>query len=623
MLRYFFIFLSLGALALADDKVTFDDHISAIFQQTCCNCHNPDKTKGGLDLSSYTTTIKGSSGGKIVEPGDTGSALLSCVLQGGEKKMPPEGEPLGKPQISLIKRWIEDGLLENKTSAVRKPSKPKFATTVQTGSVKPTGPPPMPEHLLLEPVTVTTRAASIHAMVASPWAPLLAATGQQQILLYHTETLELIGILPFPEGEPVSLAFTPDARYLIVGGGIAGKSGLTVTFDIRTGDRVLSVGKEFDSVLATDIRPGFDIVATGGPSRLLKLWNTENGSLIKSIKKHSDWITALDFSPDGVLLASGDRNGGVYVWESQTAGEFHTLRGHQSAITALSFRSDSNILATSSEDGSIRYWEMNGGSVVKSIPNAHPGGVTAFAFGPDGSSVSAGRDKTVKLWKPDFNPARQILSNLNSIPTALALEFTGNRLFIADNKGLIQSFQASDSKLLCEVQGNPPTIADRLIKLSFDLGKQDPQAESFKQTQSSFKRWTAAAIQNLALNTRRDAEKSRTALDEKDLKFTELATKHSLESTALNKLRNECEQLARLLTSSEISPPVAAEIKATQAAVQTKIDQQNERMQQVENDLLLQREAIEHSAPLTHRRDRDATAILKSYFTTLNCIPSK
>ena len=66
-------------------------------------------------------------------------------------------------------------------------------------------------------------------MAASPWAPLLAVTSQQQVLLYDTDKLRLAAVLPFPTGDPVSLAFTPDGRYLLAGGGIAGKSGTTVT----------------------------------------------------------------------------------------------------------------------------------------------------------------------------------------------------------------------------------------------------------------------------------------------------------------------------------------------------------------------------------------------------------
>ena len=356
----------------------------------------------------------------------------------------------------------------------------------------------MPAHLLLEPPVVTAQASAVHALAASPWAPLLAVTSQRQVLLHHAGTLELIGILPFPEGDPVSLAFTPDARYLIVGGGIPGKSGVTVTFDVTTRRRLLSAGKEFDSILAADIRPGFDIVATGGPSRLLKLWNTESGALIKSIKKHTDWITALDLSPDGVLLASGDRNGGVYVWESETANEFHTLRAHQAAITAAVFRADSNILATASEDGTVRFWEMNGGSEVKKI-DAHPGGVTAFSFARDGSSLTAGRDSKVKLWKPDFNPCPRLAQYLPALPTSAALDAEGKRAFIGDARGMVLVFNTADGKPLGEIPTNPPAIEARLQTITTQITTQEQ---------------TIAAASNLLDSRTAERDKARQALSE-------------------------------------------------------------------------------------------------------------
>jgi hypothetical protein len=503
MPRRLIIFAGLTSLAFAQDKVTYDDHVSPLFQQACLNCHNPDKTKGGLDLSSFAGTMKGSSGGKIVEPGDPGSTLITVVLQTAEPKMPPEGEKLSNDQIQVLKQWIEGGLLENKSSSARKASKPKFETSPRTDpAAKPDGPPPMPAHVLLEPPVVTARASAVNALAASPWAPLLAVTSQRQVLLVHSETLELAGILPFPEGDPVSLAFTPDARYLIVGGGVPGKSGVTVTFDVTNGNHLITAGKEFDSVLATDIRPGFDIVATGGPSRMLKLWNTESGTLIKSIKKHTDWITALDLSPDGVLLASGDRNGGVYVWESESGNEFHTLRAHQAAITSAVFRADSNILATSSEDGTVRFWEMNGGSEVKKT-DAHPGGVTAVSFARDGTSLTAGRDMKAKLWKPDFNHARDIVQNLPALPTAVALDAEGKRAFIGDARGTILVFNTADGKALGEIQSNPPTIETRLQTVSARI------AEAEKSVTSAATNLTAkTAERDKARQALTDAEKA-------------------------------------------------------------------------------------------------------------------
>lgn len=459
--------LALSApISMAADKVTFDDNILPIFQQACLNCHNPDKAKGGLDLSTYGATMKGGSGGKIVEPGDAGSKIISLVLHSAEPKMPPEGDKVPSPQVEIMKQWIEGGLLENKSSSAKKPSKPKFETALSSDpGKKPDGPPPVPAHVLLEPPVVTEKGSAVHSMAISPWAPLLAITGQKQILLHDTNTLDLVGILPFPEGDPVSLAFTPDARYLIVGGGIPGKTGVTVTFDVTNGSRLLSAGKEFDSILAADIKPGFDIVATGGPSKLLKLWKTETGEMVTSIKKHTDWITAIDISNDGVLLASGDRNGGVWVWEADSGNEFHTLRAHQAGISSLAFRGDSNILATASEDGSVRMWEMNAGGEVKKI-DAHGGGVTAFAFGRDGTFVTAGRDKKAKLWKADFNLLKELAGPFPTLPTAVALDVESKRAFVADAVGTIRAFETTEGKLVGEILSNPPTIETRLRTLA-------------------------------------------------------------------------------------------------------------------------------------------------------------
>lgn len=450
---------------MAADKVTYDDQVFPLFQQSCLNCHNPDKTKGGLDLSTYSGTMKGGSGGKIAEPGDLSSKLMVVCLQTGTPKMPPEGDKLGSAQIAILKGWIEGGLLENKNSSAKKPSKPKFETTLRSDpGAKPDGPPPMPEHLRLEPFVATSRASAVHAMAASPWAPLLAVTGQRQVMLHDALSLELVGLLPFPEGDPVSLAFTPDGRYLIVGGGIPGKSGTTVTFDIRTGERTLTVAKEFDSILAADIRPGFDVVASGGPSKLLKLWNTQTGSVIASIKKHTDWITALDISPDGILVASGDRNGGVWVWEAQSGNEFHTLRAHQAAISAAVFRSDSNLLATASEDGTVRFWEMNGGSEVKKI-DAHPGGVTAMSLGRNGSILTTGRDGKLRLWKPDFNLEKEVAQNLPALTTAVALAAEESRAFVADAAGVVRGYDLKSGQAVGEFSAAPPRIEVRLATL--------------------------------------------------------------------------------------------------------------------------------------------------------------
>ena len=53
-------------------------------------------------------------------------------------------------------------------------------------------------------------------------------------------------------------------------GGRGGQSGLAVAFNVKTGQRVFEVGKEYDAVLAADISPDHGQVALGGPSKVVR-----------------------------------------------------------------------------------------------------------------------------------------------------------------------------------------------------------------------------------------------------------------------------------------------------------------------------------------------------------------
>ena len=51
-----------------------------------------------------------------------------------------------------------------------------------------------------------------------------------------------------------------------------------VVWDVKTGKRVFEVGKEYDAVLAADISPDHGQVALGGPSKVVRVYNTADGA---------------------------------------------------------------------------------------------------------------------------------------------------------------------------------------------------------------------------------------------------------------------------------------------------------------------------------------------------------
>jgi WD40 repeat protein len=454
--------LSGAARASAQDApVNYQDQLLPLFQTHCLGCHNSEKKKGDLDLSTYTAAMAGGGSGELARAGDpSNSTLWKVVAHLDEPHMPPKKPKLPEAELSLIRKWIEGGLLEAKGGVAKKPSKPKVDLALGTVTRgKPEGPLPMPRDLLLEPVVRTTRTESITALAANPWGPLVAISGQHQVLLYNSETLDFVGVLPFPERRIHALRFSRNGHLLLAAGGHGAKSGAVVVWDLKSGDRLFEVGGEFDLVLAADLSPDHSQIALGGPGKLVKIWSTKDGELEHAIKKHTDWVTALEFSPDGKYLASGDRNGGLHIWEARSGNIHHTLAGHKGAITSISWRPDSALLATSSEDGQVTLWEVQGGTKVKGWA-AHPA-VESVQYGMDGRLVTAGRDQMARLWTADGAKQREFEA-FPDVALRAVVTHDGSKVVAGDWTGEVRVFSAADGKRLGSWSINPPGLAERI-----------------------------------------------------------------------------------------------------------------------------------------------------------------
>ena len=460
-------------------KLTYDDHIRPLLENKCFSCHNPDKKKGGLDLSSYASLVAGGSGGAVVDPGNPGgSRLWTCSTQKEEPFMPPEGSPLPAKDLALLSKWIADGVLQSKGSVARTASKPKVDLTVAAGAGKPTGPVARPEHVLLDPIVVTQRLTAVTAMAASPWTSLLAVAGQKQILLYDTESRELAGVLPYTEGYARSLKFSANGSLLILGGGRGGKFGHAVVWDVKSGRRVTEVGKEFDQLMSADISPDHKRIAVGTNAKKVKCFDTASGELLYTISKHTEWVTGADFSPDGILLATSDRNGNVMVWESENGGEFFNLGQHKASVTDLAWRSDSNVLASCSTDGTITTWELKTGKRVANWA-AHGGSVQSVAFTPDGRLLSCGNDGTTALWTIEGKRLTHARGIKQTDVVSKIVALADSKVFVTGNwLGEVRFFDVESGQDLTQISVNPPKLAERIAEAEKQLASLRAKATS-------------------------------------------------------------------------------------------------------------------------------------------------
>ncbi len=94
-----------------DSPVSFSSDVQPLLNTYCTQCHG---LEGGLGLSSFQAVVTGGLSGAPVVAGDSDASLLVKRMEGTVSPvMPPVGQPLSADQISVIRRWIDEGAHDN------------------------------------------------------------------------------------------------------------------------------------------------------------------------------------------------------------------------------------------------------------------------------------------------------------------------------------------------------------------------------------------------------------------------------------------------------------------------------------------------------------------------------
>lgn len=81
--------------------------VEPLFAARCVMCHGPALATKGLNLSTFSDTMKGAEDGPVVIPNDSASSkLLQIQSQGGHPGQ------LTPDELAILKAWIEGGALE-------------------------------------------------------------------------------------------------------------------------------------------------------------------------------------------------------------------------------------------------------------------------------------------------------------------------------------------------------------------------------------------------------------------------------------------------------------------------------------------------------------------------------
>ncbi len=105
--------LAWAPVSRADESAkSFESTVGPVLSAKCLGCHSPGISKGGLDLSTRASLLKGGEGGPALVPGkpEESPVYVRAVAPAGQKpEMPEKGEPLTPDEAALLRDWISAG----------------------------------------------------------------------------------------------------------------------------------------------------------------------------------------------------------------------------------------------------------------------------------------------------------------------------------------------------------------------------------------------------------------------------------------------------------------------------------------------------------------------------------
>src|SRR4051812_33837066 len=115
------LMVCLAASATRADSKTSAEAMR-VLQRDCLGCHNPEKHRGGLNLTTREAALKGGEDGPVIAPKKE-SKLITVLAAEADPHMPPKKQ-LKSADIDLLKKWIASGAQWN-AAALAKASQPR------------------------------------------------------------------------------------------------------------------------------------------------------------------------------------------------------------------------------------------------------------------------------------------------------------------------------------------------------------------------------------------------------------------------------------------------------------------------------------------------------------------
>jgi hypothetical protein len=464
---YFLLFAAQTASAqqppIKRKPVSFINDVAPILKENCFACHDSKKKSGKYDMTTFEKLMAGGANGEQIVPGKPAeSEFYRLIASTEQRRMPPrdKGESVPRDKAGVISRWILEGAkldfrLDPKGDIVKE--------------LRVRWQPPAPPKAYPFPTIV-------NALAFTPDAKQLVVGGHHELTVWDIETAKLVKRIYTRAERAYGLVFLPDGK-LAVAGGRPGQEGDVRVYDIdakgKTEDGVEILDgvndkkvmlKQLldaeDSVLCIAASPDGKRLAAGGCDRAVRVWDLSDGvdeaKLEQTVENHADWVLGCALSADGRYLVTAGRDKTAKVWDLKAKESVVTFPEHQNIVYGVAVKPDGSAGFSVGADKQLRTWKPSGEG--KQVKNAGGHGDDVFKVVANPKQpvlATSSADKTVRLWNLDTLAAGKTLSGLNDFVYAVAFSADGDLVAGGSYDGEVRVWKVSDGSLVKGFNASP------------------------------------------------------------------------------------------------------------------------------------------------------------------------
>ena len=396
----------------------------SLLKSHCFACHNEEKKKGGLVLTSREAMLRGGEHGPAVEAGKAAaSRMIQFIQPGADPHMPPKDQ-LTPRAIQSLEQWINAGAVWDASLLADRPAPAHEKLRALPSSYAPvlalamtpdgqrlavgSGHRVIVHDLSKTNQVIATLSGHRDAVQSLAWSTngfWLAAGGYRNVLLWDAKS-NATRQWPTPSGRVTALVFTPDAGTLLAGESAPGGGGFVRAWRVQDSSLVSEWPAHADAIFGLVMSLDGKRLASAGGDRTAKIWQWPSQKLEGVLEGHNGAVYGVAMSRDGLQVATAGADKSVMLWDVKTKLKLTQITAHGGGVTGLGWSADDKLLATSSEDGQARTFTNiithSGEQSSSTATERRLGGaglLNAVCLSADGKIVAAGgHDGMVWLW---------------------------------------------------------------------------------------------------------------------------------------------------------------------------------------------------------------------------------